>query len=517
MHDTTASSLHDILASTLAEHISTALTTVVTTITESVPPPPIEVLETTILAVMRPVLAALLTQALTVLTSNPPRTTPCVCGTAARYLRTRSTTVMTSVGTITVPRATYRCPSCRTCVRPADHDLHLHPGSRTAHLTDLLALLGSTRDSFAAAAMTLERLTGLHLSPTTVRQATHEVGADLVQQLETQTAAISTATAPPTDAAPPTLVIALDGGMVHEREHGWRELKIAAVWTRDSAGQQTTMPQIIARRDRAEMFGEYVWATAATQGAEQAEELVVIGDGAHWIWNLAATQFPQATEIVDWYHVTQTLWRAAHAMWPDDSPRQHTWMQAQETALWAGDVAAVQHALADLQTGAPQTDVDAAVTYLKNHQHRMAYATYRDRGLPCGSGRIESTVKQVVTMRLKGPGMRWSADGVARVAHLRAVLLSKQWETALAQRPWQPRPKRCGRPMRSPAPSAPTVVAPEAPAAPPRLDPALCAAVRADLAPPAQHPWKRPWSMKRQRELADDRERRDPGEDHANI
>ena len=471
MHDTTASSLHDILASTLAEHISTALTTVVTTITESVPPPPIEVLETTILAVMRPVLAALLTQALTVLTSNPPRTTPCVCGTAARYLRTRSTTVMTSVGTITVPRATYRCPSCRLCVRPADHELHLHPGSRTAHLTDLLALLGSTLD------------TPLPLPPRLSNDSRDSISV------------------------PPWCVK--------------RPMKSGPTWfsswTRDSAGQQTTMPQIIARRDRAEMFGEYVWASAAMQGAERAEELVVIGDGAHWIWNLAATQFPQATEIVDWYHVTQTLWRAAHAMWPDDSPRQHTWMQAQETALWAGDVAAVQHALADLQTGAPQTDVDAAVTYLKNHQHRMAYATYRDRGLPCGSGRIESTVKQVVTMRLKGPGMRWSADGVARVAHLRAVLLSKQWETALAQRPWQPRPKRCGRPMRSPAPSAPTVVAPEAPAAPPRLDPALCAAVRADLAPPAQHPWKRPWSMKRQRELADDRERRDPGEDHANI
>lgn len=455
-------------------------------------------IEHAILAAFRPVTAQLFTVVLTQMTSHPPRTSPCACGALARYVRMRAATLITTVGTIAVPRALYHCAVCGAWQYPDDARLHLVAGSRTPHLTELLALLGTTLDSFAAAATTLERLTGLHLSPTTIWHAAHEVGEDLLQQHDAQVTAITTALTPPTDAAPTTVVVSMDGGMVHEREHGWRELKVATVW---DVAPGAPPPQVLARRDRAEAFGSHVWAVAAQQGVEQAQEVVVIGDGAHGIWNLAQQQFPQATEIVDWYHVTQTLWRVAHAMWPDNESHQHAWMQTQQTALWAGDVVAVQQALADLHTGEPQTEVDGAVTYLKNHQHRMAYARYRDRGLPCGSGRIESSVKQVVTMRLKGPGMRWSAHGVARMAHLRAVLLSKHWDTAMAERSWRPRPSR------QPCPKA-VPVGPESPdkeaAHAPRLDPDLCAAIRAELAPAARHPWRQAWSVNRQRQIHED-------------
>ena len=136
-----------------------------------------------------------------------------------------------------------------------------------------------------------------------------------------------------------------------------------------------------------------------------------------------------ATQIVDWYHATHYLWQAAHAVYGEGTPLAKRWAKRRLAELWAGQVPKVLAALRRHQQGGPA--VAEALTYYTNHQHRMADAQYRARGLPIGSGTMESGCKQIVTARLKQAGMIWSLGGARAVAAVRTWLKSE----AIALRP----------------------------------------------------------------------------------
>ena len=168
------------------------------------------------------------------------------------------------------------------------------------------------------------------------------------------------------------------------------------------------------------------------RGVLTSDEVVVLGDGAHWIWNIAATHFPHATQILDWYHASEYVWDAASAIWGEHSAERAVWAVAQLDALWAGKVAVVLTELVQWQ--ARGEAVAAALSYYTTHQGRMEYPSYRARGLQIGSGSVESACKQLVSARLKQAGMIWDATGAEAVATVRAWLKSERWEEAVALR-----------------------------------------------------------------------------------
>ncbi len=163
---------------------------------------------------------------------DPPATHPCSCGQPARFQRLRPATCRTLLGPITLQRPYYLCPTCHHGVAPLDHHLGLCPGSRSAALDELLALLGVTQDSFADAAAVLERLTLVHLSPNTVRAATEQLGAVLAEVEQAQVTALQAdqppAVGPPTPVGP--LCVSLDGVQAHLTPEGWKELCVGAVY-----------------------------------------------------------------------------------------------------------------------------------------------------------------------------------------------------------------------------------------------------------------------------------------------
>ena len=134
-----------------------------------------------------------------------------------------------------------------------------------------------------------------------------------------------------------------------------------------------------------------------------------MGDGAHWIWNLADTHFPEATQIVDWYHASEYIWGAASAIWGESHPQRELWAHQQLDALWEGKEEEVVAVLEQHQ--AAGAGVTEALSYYTTHRGRMDYATYRARGLQIGSGSAESGCKQLVSARLKQAGMIWEASG----------------------------------------------------------------------------------------------------------
>jgi hypothetical protein len=78
--------------------------------------------------------------------------------------------------------------------------------------------------------------------------------------------------------------------------------------------------------------------------------------------------------------------------------------------------------------------VQQAVTDYTNHQHRMAYETFRQHGYQIGSGTIESAVKQIAAQRVKVSGARWNLESARLVAKARAAYLSNQWDELALRR-----------------------------------------------------------------------------------
>jgi hypothetical protein len=134
------------------------------------------------------------------------------------------------------------------------------------------------------------------------------------------------------DERPPLLVISSDGLMVNV-DGGWHEMKTGSIMS--EYGRST-----IATMERAEGFGQLLFAEASRRGLEEADEVVFLADGAAWIWNLAAHDFPDAVEIVDWYHAIQHLWEIANACHGDGSGRAKSWVRRNETRLMEDGVEA---------------------------------------------------------------------------------------------------------------------------------------------------------------------------------
>jgi len=374
---------------------------------------------------------------------QPSPTVTCLCGHQAAYQRERKAQVTTLLGPISIWRSYYLCAACGVGQHPLDSQLQLCAGSRSQALDELLALLAATQDSFVEAATVLERLSLVHVSANSVREATEQLGALLLEH-QAQPVAQQEPSAPAralSTASPSRLYITMDGVLAHLHERGWSEFKVGCCYHTRSRVDRKRPERLEIRAhsasyvtalEEAQTFGWRLWQEAVRRGVLSSDEVVVLGDGAHWIWNIAERHVPRALQIVDWYHASEYVWNAASAIWGEASPERARWAQCQLDALWEGRV---ERVLVELeQWRASGEAVEAAVSYYTAHQGRMDYASYRARGLQIGSGSVESACKQLVSARLKQAGMIWDAAGAEAVAMVRAWLKSERWEEAVALR-----------------------------------------------------------------------------------
>jgi hypothetical protein len=372
----------------------------------------------------------------------PAPQAPCTCGRAVPYERPRTADVLTVLGLIRVERPIYWCRTCGRTFAPFDAQTGLCPGSISAGLDELLALLGAREDSFDDAAEVLQRLTLVRVCANLARTATERLGRVLAAAEQATVAAAWAGQLPPLAATTVArLYVSVDGLLVHTHA-GWKECKLGAVYTTVTAPSRKRPEKLLIRAHdisyvgditTPETLGRLVWTEAARRGVLGAVEVIAIGDGAHWIWNLIAEHFPRATQIVDWYHASQYIWAAANAVYGEGTDLSKVWAGARLDELWAGDVRMVLTAMQ--ATGSTREAVSDAISYLTTNQDRMRYAEYRARGIQIGSGVIESGCKHVIGARLKQAGMIWNVEGARAVGKVRTWLKGRRWAEAMALRP----------------------------------------------------------------------------------
>lgn len=370
---------------------------------------------------------------------------PCPgCGTRSGSHEWRDRTVRTVCGKMTFERPWHICPQCQRGFSPTDQQLELAPRARLSPgLQEWVITQGAQEASFAEAAKTLGRLTGIGVSDETVRQHTERRGqalaaadaAAIAQVQQTQEAA------EPVDPAPGHLVVETDGVMVRYLS-GWHEVKLGVV-----GGQvdgELVALSYCAARESAEAFGPRLLAEAGRRGALEIlewegsplrrqravlREVIIVGDGARWIWVLADEHFGTRVEIVDFYHAAEHLWTVARAVYGEGTVRAKTWAETQIERLQKKGVKPVRRALGRLRAKTPAAAevLRRERGYFRTNAARMAYPTFRERGLPIGSGAVESSAGHLVQQRMKrSNAMRWSEAGAHGVLTVRCRLLSNR-------------------------------------------------------------------------------------------
>lgn len=373
----------------------------------------------------------------------------CGAGHRARFVGYRDKTITTVLGQIRLRRAYYHCTECRHGLVPKDNELGVAAGATSPGLAAMLARAGATVP-FAKAADLIADLAGIEVTAKRVERSAEATGEAVIEAIDTETdALISRRVVPlPPSPKPDKLYIAVDGtgvpmrpvetagraGKYPDGRARTREAKLACLFTQttlDEQGYPVRDPDstsYLATFEPAAAFGRLTLAESRRRGADHIRQLVVLGDGAPWIWNQATTCWPEATQIVDLFHAREHVHEIAALVAESLGDELAAWTAERLAELDAGDIdALVAAARKPLPRDGKCVALDKALPYFTNNAHRMQYAHFRNLGMFVGSGVVEAGCKAIIGQRLKLSGMHWSVTGATGIIALRCAEGSGRW------------------------------------------------------------------------------------------
>ncbi len=372
----------------------------------------------------------------------------CAAGHAATFVDYRSKEITTVVGQVEFRRAYYHCGECGEGILPQDEALDLVGTSFSPGVRRLMGRVGG-KESFNEGRIDLEELAGIKVQTKAVERVAEAVGAEIeaLLQKERQVVINDQKVVPLKSVA--KLYVSVDGtgvpvikletagrrGKSVTGEAHTREAKLGCVFTQtvvDEKGRpvrdQAATTYVGAIETAAE-FGWRIYGEAERRGLRRSAQVIFIGDGAPWVWGLAAEHFPGAIEIVDLYHAREHLADLSKLVYGVASQKAKPWITARLAQLDEGKIESLLLSLRRLRpTAQTQEAVRQTISYFANNRQRMRYAQFRRQGLFVGSGVIEAGCKTIVGQRLKQSGMRWSLRGANAIIALRCAQLSGRWE-----------------------------------------------------------------------------------------
>lgn len=375
---------------------------------------------------------------------------PHCCGQVMKNCGWRTMTVVSTFGALPVARRRYRCERCGHEQYPADAAWCCGRHRLTRPLAKRICQL-ATNEHFPRLPQLLADQHGVTVSADTAMELVHDVGGHLeaVRRAEAARGRRSAAAIVP-DVTPSRVLVEVDG--IHyctnqtepERQPPrlvWQQMKVGVVaWPAEQDPDHRWHKRVLWGRESPQEFGAALYRLACRCGYEQAAEKVFVTDGADWCWELQQTFFSAATPIVDWYHVSEHVWETARVLATDNAATDQAaidqvvddWAHAALDELHRGGGTALvawlepQH---KTHRGTKRQSLGRLLNYVRLRVERMDYPAYRDRGWPIGSGMIESTCRQLVALRLKGPGMHWTEKGALAITALRATDINQHWHS----------------------------------------------------------------------------------------
>jgi hypothetical protein len=190
----------------------------------------------------------------------------------------------------------------------------------------------------------------------------------------------------------------------------------------------------IATRAGLDPFRDQLYVEAVQRGLLEAQTVLILADGAIWIWNLADDRFKGARQRVDLHHVQEHLWALARELFDPGSEKAKAWVAPYLSWLERRKDGAldVLHGLEGLRAAPDPLDaarreaLEREIHYFDTHKGRMDYKTGKVSGQPVGSGAVESTCNQY-QRRFKLPGQFWSLEGDEAFLALASLHRNGRW------------------------------------------------------------------------------------------
>lgn len=385
--------------------------------------------------------------------------TPPVCPSCGKPLsrisENHSRSFECKFGTISIKRNRGYCKRCRKWRFAADTVLGLEETAGYSPRVQEMAALLASKMPVGQASVVLEHLTGVKLPPATLDREARRQGerARGVRRQEDERACQANPKAVQSELVlePYQMIIQLDAWNIRERDQWgqtkalrkagreperWHWVYTGTCFRLDHRGQSAGgRPMIsergfVATREGIEGLREQMHAEALRRGLGQAAGVLVIGDGAMWIWRLADDRFKEARQRLDFYHAVQHLAAVGRALFGEDQAKLKSWLRPlvrqlkHQSALKV--VEQLEEILAQLPAGTTAQTVEKEVNYFQEHQHRMDYRAGQRRGEPIGSGAVESTCRQT-QCRFKRPGQYWSRQGDEALLCLETFWRNDRW------------------------------------------------------------------------------------------
>jgi hypothetical protein len=397
------------------------------------------------------------------------------CHLELKHQKYLARTIDSRFGPLRVFRKYGWCAQCEQWQFPADHALGLSPNAPASPYVQEMAALLASKMPPEQAVLVAQRM-GLKLSRCTLDREAHRQGlraeaarAAHLSQLDSWEGLQGLAAAsegPP--AQPFTLVIEIDAWNIRERDQWgqtealratgekvsrWHWVYVGTVFRLDHRAQSAGGRALISQRAYAvtragvEPLLRQLYYEALVCGLGQAKEVLVIADGALWIWNAVADRFPDARQRLDLYHGEEHLWSVAHELYGKDTPEARQWVEPLLRQLHSDDGPALTLSLQQLQPRLAQSlqeKVQKQIDYFANNARRMEYreilkariavkkgtatpAQILKANEPLGSGAVESTCRQY-QCRFKRTGQFWSTAGDEALMCLETFWRNGRWQ-----------------------------------------------------------------------------------------
>lgn len=354
----------------------------------------------------------------------------------------RTCTVETVLGPIVLQRNYYYDRQMQKGRLPLDEALGLIHGYSPG-LARLMCWAGAQSASYPAASEALRRYGGLQVEYRQIQRLVTELGPQLADLLDRPWQ-------PEKAPAAPTSYISMDAtgvpmeskelqgrrGKQPDGSAKTREAKLGCIFTQHHVDEQgrpwrdLDSTTYVGSFETAADFGHRLHREAIRRKVFASQKLIAIGDGAPWIWEQVGQFFPQAVQILDFYHASEHLQLLAEALEPSDPKKVHALREHWQDCLRRDGLdQVIMEAIHRLPRQGPRKkEADKQLAYLENNRHRMQYGTFQKRGWFIGSGVIEAGCKTVIGQRLKQSGMLWSIPGAQNILALRCATSSRRFD-----------------------------------------------------------------------------------------
>jgi len=247
------------------------------------------------------------------------------------------------------------------------------------------------------------------------------------------------------------VVVSTDGGRIRLREKkrgqktakgrcrykgAWREPKLFIIYVVDAEGklERSFMPVMDAHIRGPDALFKLLGSYLGQLGITEADQVLFVADGARWIWNRIPALVrglglkpEQVYELIDFYHAVEHLGKVAGLRKSWTARQRKLWVRKHRSLLRQGQVEKVVEAVKEVCRGRYSKGIRTERNYFERNISRMAYARVRALKLPIGSGSVESAIRRVVNLRLKGPCIFWCKENAEAILLLRCYWKAGRW------------------------------------------------------------------------------------------